>query len=99
MIWYKKATWLKKSIDDPREESITADSKEDPVTEDSKRALSMRTLKRILSMKNLKRILSLSPTDNSINVDPQELQDPQWLLRRKLTLFGFLVMVYDRVGD
>ena len=36
---------------------------------------------------------------NSINEDPQELQDPQWHLGGKLTLFGFLVMVYDRVGD
>ena len=27
------------------------------------------------------------------------MTDPQWLLYRKLTLFGFLVMVYDRVGD
>ena len=31
--------------------------------------------------------------------DPQESQDPQWLLCRKLTLFGFLVMVYDRIDD
>ena len=50
-------------------------------------------------MKNLKRTLSLTPIDNSINEDAQGLQDPQWLLRRKLTLFSFLVMVYDRVGD
>ena len=37
--------------------------------------------------------------DNAINEDSQELQDPQWLLSRKLTPFGFLVMVYDRVDD
>ena len=41
----------------------------------------------------------MKPKDNAINEDPQELQDPQWLLRRKLTLFDFLVMVYDRVYD
>ena len=65
--------------------------KEDHITED---------LKRILSMKNPKRILiTVKPKDNAINGDPQKLQDPQWLLRRKLTFSGFLVMVYDSVGD
>ena len=44
-------------------------------------------------------IITVTPIDNSINKDPQELQDPQWLMRHKLTLFGFLLMVYDRVGD
>ena len=84
-----------------REESITACPKEeDPISEDSKKTLSLRTLKRILSMRNLKRtLITVKPKDNAINGDPQELQDPQWLLRRKLTLFGFLVMVYDRVDD
>ena len=37
--------------------------------------------------------------DNAINEDPQELQDLQRLLRHKKTLFGFLVMVHDKVGD
>ena len=37
--------------------------------------------------------------DNAINRDPQEFQDPQRLLRRKLTFFAFLVMVYDGVDD
>ena len=41
----------------------------------------------------------MKPKDNAINEDLHELQDPQWLLRRKLTLFGFLVMVHDRVDD
>ena len=41
----------------------------------------------------------MASIENSINEDPQELQDPRWLLRRKFTLFGFLSMVYDRVGD
>ena len=84
-----------------REKSITAYPKEeDPISEDSKKTLSLRTLKRILSMRNLKRtLITVKPKDNAINGDPQELQDPQWLLRRKLTLFGFLVMVYDRVDD
>ena len=35
----------------------------------------------------------VKPIDNSINEDSRELQDPQWLLRRKLILFGFLVIV------
>ena len=41
----------------------------------------------------------MKPKGNAINEDPQELQDPQWLSRRKLTPFGFLVMVYDRMDD
>ena len=43
--------------------------------------------------------ITVKPKDNAINEDPQELQDPQWLSRRKLTPFGFLVMVYDRMDD
>ena len=79
-----------------REESITADPKEeDPIYEDSK-----KTLERILPVKNLKRtLITLKPKDNAINEDPQELQDPQWLLSHKLTLLGFLVMVHDRLDD
>ena len=51
-------------------------------------------------MRRLKRtLITVKPKDNATNGDPQELQDPQGLLRRKLTLFGFLVMVYDRVDD
>ena len=41
----------------------------------------------------------MKPKNDAINEYPQELQDPKWLLRRKLTLFVFLVMVYDRVDD
>ena len=52
-------------------------------------------------MGNVKRVLiTVKPTkDNAVNEDPQELQDPQSLLRQKLTLLGFLIMVYDRVDD
>ena len=83
-----------------REESITACPKEeDPISEDSKKTLLLRTLRRILSMRNLKMILTVKPKDNAINWDPQELQDPHWLWRLKLTLSGFLIMVYDRVDD
>ena len=41
----------------------------------------------------------MKPKDNPISEDPQKLQDPQWLLRRKKTLFGFLLMAYEWVGD
>ena len=41
----------------------------------------------------------MKPKDHAINEDPEELQDPQWLLLLKLTLFGFLVIVYNRVDD
>ena len=43
--------------------------------------------------------MTVTSIESSINEDPQELQDPRRLLRRKFTLFGFLLMVYDRVGD
>ena len=82
-----------------REKSITAYPKEEgPISEDSKKALSLRTLKRIPSMRNLNRIRIIGKSkDNAINRDPQELQDPHWFWCRKLTLFGFLVMVYDGI--
>ena len=84
-----------------REESITAcPREEDLISEDTKKTISLSTLNRILSMRNLKRtLLLLKPKDNAINGDPQERQEPQWLLRHKLISSGFLVMVYDRVGD
>ena len=41
----------------------------------------------------------MKPKDNAINENPQELQNPQRLLRHKLTLLGFLVMVHDRLDD
>ena len=51
-------------------------------------------------MRNLERaLITVKPKDNAINGDPQELQDHQWLLHCKLTLFGFLVVLYDRVDD
>ena len=85
-----------------REESITLYAKEeDPISEDSKKTVSPRTLNWIFSRRNLKRTLYYCETLSRQNYqgDPQELQDLQWLLRRKLILFGFLVMVYDRVDD
>ena len=104
----KIATWRKKSTDEEKNLllrtlkkktlSLTTQRrpyhwglKEDPITEDLKRILSMRNLKRTL--------ISVKTKDNAINGDPPELQDPQWLLCHKLTLFSFLVMVYDRVDD
>ena len=39
------AAWRKKSIDDPREECITANPEEEPNTEDSMKNLLLRTLK------------------------------------------------------
>ena len=86
----KIATWRKKSIDE--EKNLLQWTLK-------KKTLSLRTLKRILLMRNLKRnLITVKPKDNAINGDPLELQDSQCLLRRKLTLFGFLVMVYDKSG-
>ena len=92
VIWFDKkiATWRKKSIDE--EKNLLQWTLK-------KKTLSLRTLKRILLMRNLKRnLITVKPKDNAINEDPLELQDSQCLLRRKLTLFGFLVMVYDKSG-
>ena len=87
----KITTWWKKSIDEEKNLLLRALKK---------KTLSLRTLKRILSMRNLKRtLITVKPKCNAINRDPQELQDPHWFWRRTLTLFGFLEMVYDRVGD
>ena len=82
-----------------REEPITADSKEqdrlglkeDPITQDPK--------ENPINGKAKEDPYHRETKDNAINEDSQELQDPQWLLSRKLTPFGFLVMVYDRVDD
>ena len=65
--------------------------KEDPITEDPK--------ENHINEKSKENTITVIPKDNSINEDPQELKYPQWLLHRKLTLFGFLLMVYDRVRD
>ena len=89
-IWWKNSDMAEKEHW-WREESITADPKEeDPVSDDSKKTLLLRTLKSILSMRKLKRnLITVKPKDNAINEDPQDLQDPQWFLRRKLTLLAF----------
>ena len=51
-------------------------------------------------MRNLKRtLITAKPKDNAIHGDSQELQDLNNFLRLKLTLFGLLVMVCDRVDD
>ena len=65
--------------------------KEDTTTEDSK--------ENPINEKTKEDPMTLKPKDHSINEDPQEPQDAQWLLHCKITLFGFLVIVYDRVGD
>ena len=44
-------------------------------------------------------IVTVTPIANLINENPLELQDSQWPLHRKLTLFGFSAIVYNRVGD
>ena len=99
-VFYKKiATWFDKKIATWREKSID-EEKNLLLWTLKKKTRSLRTLKRILSMRNPKRtLITVKPKGNAIDGDPQEFQDPQWLLRRKLTLCSFLVMVYDRVND
>ena len=76
---------LKKSNDDPTEESITEGPEEGPITDDSKRTLSMRTIKTTLSLNTLRGFLGTS--------------GPSMTFASQKTLLFFLVMVYDRVGD
>ena len=70
---------------------IAADPEEESITEDPK--------ENHINEKPKEDTITVTPIDNFINEDLQELQYSQWLLHRKLTLFGFLLMVYDRVGD
>ena len=90
---------IKKSIDDPREDSIAAEPEEDSITEDSEKTLSPRILKIILSMKNLKR--TLSPwnlwTTLSMKIHRSFRTLNGYCVINKLTLFGN--GMYDRVGD
>ena len=65
----KIATWRKKSTDDPREESITANYAEDPINEDPK--------ENSIDEKPKEDPITVKPKDNSINEDLQEPQDPQ----------------------
>ena len=55
----KSGVMSEKSVDDPREESITEGLEEVLETEDTKRTVSLRTLIRNLSLRNLKRMLSM----------------------------------------
>ena len=67
--------------------------KKDLITEDPKENL--------INEKSIEDTITVTPIDSPINKDSQDLHDPQWLLRYKLTLFDFLLMAYDRVvsGD
>ena len=65
----KIATWRKKSIDDPKKESITADHEEDSITEDPK--------ENPINEKPKEDTLTATLLNNSIDEDPQEFQDPQ----------------------
>ena len=65
--------------------------KKDPITRDPE--------KNPIKEKPKEYTIAVTSIDSSINEDSQELQGPQWLLRRKLTLLGILVMANDRAGD
>ena len=89
----------KKTIDNPKEESITKEPFEEPITEDSKRTLSLKTFKRTVSrrylkktksMRNLKRILSLRTVRSFRTLSDFSAAN---------FFFGFLVIVYQRLGD
>ena len=89
----KEHWWPKRRIyySRPRRRLYHWGLKEDPIIEDPKEDP--------INEKPKKDPITVKPKENSVNENPQGLQDPQWLLRRKLTLLGFLVMVYDTVSS
>ena len=58
----------KKSIDGPREESVTEDSERTPISEDPKENLA--------NQKTKEDPITVKPKDNHINEDPKEVQYP-----------------------
>ena len=98
MLKKKIAIWCKKSTDE--EKNLLLLFLKKTLSLRTQKRPSLRTLKRMLSIRNLMRkLITVKPKDHAINADHQELQDPQWLSRCKLTLGDFLVVVYDRVDD
>ena len=74
-----------------KEDPITEDHKDDPITYRSKKKTkSLRNLKRTLSLRTLKRTLSLRALTSVSTLND---------FCAAKTFFGFLVIVYDRVGD
>ena len=70
----------------------------EPIIEDSKRSLSRRTPKRTLSLKSLKKTLSLWNLKGTYQWGPSGTSAPSMTFAPQRTFFGFLVMVYHRVG-
>ena len=71
---------------------ITEDHKEDPTTEKSKES------KKLKSLKNLKGTLSLRILKKTLSLRPSGVLGPSMTFTQNFC-FGFLVIVYDRVGD
>lgn len=87
----KKATYRKKKTDGSIQKSITKYFEDESITEDPKRTLSLRNLNRVLiSLRSLTRNLSLSTLRSFRSLNSFCAEE---------TLFGFSIMVYDRVSD
>ena len=69
-------------------QSFTEYHKKDPVNEKEKDPITEKPKENTI-IENAK--------EDPLTDDPRDFQDPQRLLQR--TLFGFCVIVYDRVGD
>ena len=80
----------KESTDNPREESITADSKEEPIPDDPK--------ENPINGKPKEGPITVKPKGNPISEILWSFRILRWFLRGKKALFGFLFIVYDIVG-
>ena len=99
-------TYQNKKTDNPTEEPIIEDP--ESTSEDSKRTHSLRNLKRTLSLRhlkksvllrNLKRTLSPRTLRRTLSLSLRSFGTLNDFCVAKKLLFGFLMMVYDRVGD
>ena len=95
----KKATCRKKKTDGSIQKFITKDFEDEPITEDPKRTLSLRNPKSALSLRNLNRVISQrSLTRNLLLSTLRSFRGLNSFCAEE-TLFGFSIMVYDRVSD
>ena len=96
----KKATYWKKKTDGSIQKSITKYFEDESITEDPKRTLSLRNPKSTISLSNLNRvIISLRSLTRNLSLSTLRSFRSLNSFCAEETLFGFSIMVYDRVSD
>ena len=90
-------TYQNKKTDNPTEEPIIEDP--ESTSEDSKRTHSLRNLKRTLSLRHLKKSVLPRTLRRTLSLSLRSFGTLNDFCVAKKLLFGFLMMVYDRVGD